>query len=573
MDQQMIIRFLSDKKEVGLIDLYNKFSVKSPKAKTALHGMLSTWERCGALRFNKATKSIVIVSPSKFVQGKSRSSAPGDKIARPPIRLEGVEQDLPLIIQRYDLPKKFSSAVLQEIDAQDWEKQPDLPREDLKDLFIITIDGSDSKDLDDAVHVKRTANGYELGVHIADVSHYVAPSSALDNEARTRANSYYLINTVLPMLPPALSNDLCSLNPQTEKRTMSIFMDFSAEGFMRGYRICASTICTRYRMTYDRVQEIMDGASENDAELAENIGLMAELFQLLLQNRLSKGSIDFNFKEKKIVLDDEGLPTKVYLKDRQNSERLIEEFMLSANIAAATFLHDKGLGVYRVHDTPPPEKYTNLKAFAAKQGIKLPDVPKPKDLQTFLLGLKDSPMLASAEILTLRSMSQAVYQAENIGHFGLGFTFYTHFTSPIRRYADLLVHRLIKYFLYGVGTPYELAWLEKTCTYISGMERTAMEAERDFFKIKAVRYMKPLEGQDLTGAISSVAAFGIFVEVDNTGIEAMVRYSDMKGYVVFDEVSLSAKAGNKIYRLGDPAKIRLTRVNVERGFIDAEFID
>ncbi|MGL5253890.1 MAG: ribonuclease R family protein [Brevinema sp.] len=571
MDQQMIIRFLSDKKEVELTELYNKFSIKSPKAKTALHGMLNTWERCGALRFNKAKKSIVIVNASKFSQGKSHSS--GDRVARPPIRLEGVEKDLPLIIQRYDLPKHFSSAVLQEIEAKDWEKYQDPPREDLKDLFVITIDGSDSKDLDDAVHVKKTDNGYELGVHIADVSHYVAPSSALDNEARVRANSYYLINTVLPMLPPTLSNDLCSLNPQTDKRTMSIFMDFSPEGFMRGYRICASTIRTRYRMTYDRVQEIMDGASEQDPELAENITLMAELFELLLQNRLNRGSIDFNFKEKKIILDEDGLPTKVYLKDRQNSERLIEEFMLSANIAAANFLYDKGLGVYRVHDTPPPEKYANLKAFAAKQGIKLPDVPKPKDLQTFLLGLKDSPMLASAEILTLRSMAQAVYQAENIGHFGLGFTFYTHFTSPIRRYADLLVHRLIKYFLYGMGSPYELSWLEKTCTYISGMERVAMEAERDFFKIKAVRYMKPLEGQELTGAISSVASFGIFVEVDNTGIEAMVRYSDMKGYVVFDEVSLSAKAGNISYRLGDPAKIRLTRVNVERGFIDAEFID
>ncbi|MGL5722046.1 MAG: RNB domain-containing ribonuclease, partial [Brevinema sp.] len=172
MDQQTIIRFLSDKKEIGLLALYDKFSIKSPKAKTALHGMLSSWERSGALRFNKATKSIVIVNASKFL-GKSRSSAPGDRVAKPPIRLEGVEQDLPIIIQRYDLPKKFPSAVLNEIDAKEWENSPEPPRENLQDLFIITIDGADSKDLDDAVHVKRTPNGYELGVHIADVSHYV----------------------------------------------------------------------------------------------------------------------------------------------------------------------------------------------------------------------------------------------------------------------------------------------------------------------------------------------------------------------------------------------------------------
>lgn len=559
--------------------LYKKFAVHSPREKDSLNKTLQMWEGMGALRFHRANNSILVINPAKLnPQHSATKGRPiSEKVVKPPLRLEGVEQDFSIIVDRHDLPRKFSGAVLRDIDDEVWQDTPDPKREDFRSCFVMTIDGEDSKDLDDAVHVKKTAKGWELGVHIADVSHFVPINSAIDNEARTRANSYYLIDKVIPMLPQKLSNDLCSLNPNEDKRSMSIIIDYNERGVMNDYRITPSTINTKFRMTYKRVQEIMDGAPEDNAELVQNIKVMEELFRLLLKNRLEAGSVDFNFKERKIILDEAGMPLKVYLKDRIDSERLIEEFMLAANIAAALFLHGKGLGVYRVHDVPPPEKYVNLKAFAAKQGVKLPDAPKPKDLQAFLKSLEGSSLAASAEIFTLRSMAQAVYQADNIGHFGLGFEFYSHFTSPIRRYADLLVHRLIKHFLAEPSpdnpAPYEYSWLEKTCSYISGMERTAMEAERDFYKIKSVRYMKPMEGEEMDGKISSVASFGIFVEIMDTGIEAMVRYSDMAGYVQFDEASLSARGGKKTYRLGDPVRIRLTRVNAERGFIDGEFLE
>lgn len=580
MNNKEIIRFLSNKKEVGITALYKKFSLSSPKDKQAFHTTLTLWEKNGALSFSAVNKSITILNPSRFTLSSSKTEPRSSdlKVPKPPLRLEGVENDFKIIVERHDLPKKFGVSCLKELEQEIWDDQKDLPREDLRDMFIITIDGVDSKDLDDAVSVQKSFfGGWTLGVHIADVSHYVPAGSALDNEARFRANSFYLINQVIPMLPQKLSNELCSLNPNEDKRTMSIFMNFDNNGCMKNYRIIPSLIRSKFRMTYDGVQQIIDGVPEKNKELVKNISLMDQLFRILHKKRLSQGSVDFNFKERKIILDNEGIPTKVYQKDRIDSERLIEEFMLSANIAVADFLQGKGLGIYRVHDIPPAEKYVNLKTFAAKQGWKLPEVPKPKDIQLFLesLSSSSSSLMVSAEIFALRSMAQAVYQRENIGHFGLGFKLYTHFTSPIRRYADLIVHRMLKQNLYPQkGTSlYTSEWLDKTCTYISARERVAMEAERDFYKIKSVRYMKAFEGQDLSGKISSIAAFGIFVELENTGVEAMVRYSDMKGYVVFDEATLSAKAGKKQYRLGDSVKIRLIRVNVERGFIDGELLE
>lgn len=500
---------------------------------------------------------------------------------RPKIKFSDADQDVAIISQKYSLPKEFSYLIKQEIKNRYWEENQhcETYREDLTNHFVITIDGADSKDLDDAVSISKSFFGkWTLGVHIADVSFYVFKNSGLDKEALSRANSYYLIDTVIPMLPKELSNDLCSLNPHEHKKTMTIFIDFDSKGNIIDYRIVPSVIKSSYRMTYDRVEEIIQGSPEKDSKLRKTIKKMDKLFRVLNKKRMQDGSVEFNFKEKKIKLDSLGNPVKIYQKDRLDSERLIEEFMLAANQAAGDFLTKKGLGLFRVHDVPPAEKYINLRKFAAKRGVALPEVPKPQDIQNFITSLANSSVQMSGEILALRSMAQASYQRENIGHFGLGFQKYAHFTSPIRRYADLIVHRLIKYFLFTPNEVpiYTTESLDRIATHISSQERVALEAERDLAKIKSVRYMSSCVGEVFDGIVSSVTSFGIFIEMKYTGIEALIRYSEIDDFMVFDEEQLIArnKSGSKIYALGSPIKICITKVDVERGFIDAvEFIE
>ena len=589
MRDQDILEYINKKRNVSFAIIYKKFDVETPQQKKDVKTIIQQLQDQGNISIDPKSNRIVASSDT---QGASRNSAPRfnnsrtgapkktfGKDDRPMVRYtDDPEQDLVLIKDKFQIPGDFIPAIGQEIVNKIWDNQESIEkhREDLRDLFVITIDGADSKDLDDAVSVSKSLFGaWELGVHIADVSHYVPQQSALDVEALARANSYYFINKVTPMLPQELSNDLCSLNPHAEKKAMSVFITFDNQGNVKKYRFLPSVIKTNHRMTYDRVEEMMKGDSDKDATLVKNINLMSKLFRILHTKRMGNGSVDFNFKEKKIVLDEHQLPTKIYQKDRQDSERLIEEFMLAANQAAGDFLTNNGLGLYRVHDIPPSEKYQKLKNFAAKRGYKLPDVPKPKDLQLFIDSLIDSPVQMSGEILTLRSMAQAVYQQENIGHFGLGFTLYSHFTSPIRRYADLVVHRLIKYYLFKnefKNPPYKTEELDKIAAHISAQERVAMEAERDLFKIKSVRYMKPLEGETINGTISSVASFGLFVEDPATGVEAMIRFSEMKDYITFNEEELIAsnRSKTKVFKIGMPLTIRIVKVNIERGFIDAE---
>lgn len=591
MRDQDILEYINKKINVSFAIIYKKFDIETPEQKKEVKTIIQQLQDQGNISIDPKSNRIVASSDT---QGSSRNNAPRSnssrtngpkgksfdrKDDRPIVRYtDDAEQDLVLIKDKFQIPGDFVQAIGQEIENKIWDNQESIEkhRQDLRDLFVITIDGADSKDLDDAVSVSKSLFGdWELGVHIADVSHYVPQHSALDVEALARANSYYFINKVTPMLPQELSNDLCSLNPYAEKKAVSVFISFDNQGNVKKYRFVLSLIKTNYRMTYDRVEEMMKGDSDKDAVLVKNIKLMSKLFRILNAKRMENGSVDFNFKEKKIILDEHQLPTKIYQKDRQDSERLIEEFMLAANQATGDFLTKNGLGLYRVHDIPPSEKYQKLKNFAAKRGYKLPDVPKPKDLQLFIDSLIDSPVQMSGEILTLRSMAQAVYQQENIGHFGLGFILYSHFTSPIRRYADLVVHRLIKYYLFKnefKSAPYKTEELDQIATHISAQERVAMEAERDLFKIKSVRYMKPLEGETINGTISSVASFGIFVEDPVTGVEAMIRYSEMKDYITFNEEELIAsnRSKTKVFKIGMPLTIRIVKVNIERGFIDAE---
>lgn len=590
MKENEVLQFIAEKRDVSFTSIYKKFHSKTPQEKRFLKKMVDHLQKQGTVMIHPITNRITM---DKIQEDHTHQSHKKERRTRPhhtfsprekkSLTFGESDKDLSLIKEKYQLPDEFSADVLREIENEVWKQQvsQEKHRQNLSDLFVITIDGADSKDLDDAVSISKSFfGGWELGVHIADVSYYVPKGSPLDQEAYQRANSYYFINKVTPMLPQTLSNDLCSLNPHEEKKSMSIFISFDNQGNMKKYRIIPSVIKTSYRMTYDRVEEILNGAEEKDAVLAKNIKLMGQLYRILHQKRMKKGSVDFNFKEKKIILDENDIPTKIYQKDRLDSERLIEEFMLSANQIAGEFLSKNGLGLYRVHDIPPQEKYQRLRTFAAKRGYQLPDVPVPKDLQDFINSLIDSPVQMSGEIITLRSMAQAVYQQENIGHFGLGFDLYAHFTSPIRRYADLVVHRLIKYYLFkdkggSSQAPYTKSELDTIGSHISAQERIAMEAERDLFKIKSVRYMKPFEGERFQGTVSSVAHFGIFVEEPQSGIEAMIRYTDMKEYIVFheDELRASNRSRTKNYQIGMPIHFRIVKVNVERGFIDAEEVD
>ncbi|MGL4367950.1 MAG: ribonuclease R family protein [Brevinemataceae bacterium] len=590
MTHKDVIRYLVQNRRIKLKSVYRFFNIETAAQKKTLTDILQQLEQRQLISYDKSKRTIDVFQElikKSFGRDHSDTTIKKEKpdFEKKQLFPESPQLDFKYIVDKYNLPLDFSQNILQEISRQIWNKssiKSDSDKENRKDLrrqFIITIDGADSKDLDDAVSIHRSLFGiWTLGVHIADVSYYVPQGSALDQEALNRANSYYLIDKVIPMLPKKLSNDLCSLNPNEDKKTVSIFIRFNSHGKVLDYNIMPSTIKTAYRMTYDRVEELINNAPETDKKLLNTVKSMAKLAKILNKNRIKDGSIDFNFKEKKIKLDSLGNPIKVYQKDRLDSERLIEEFMLAANQAVGDFLNKNGLGLYRVHDIPSSEKYEKLKSFAAKKGIKLSDKPSTLEIQNFMNALIDTPLQSSSEIMTLRSMSQAVYQRENIGHFGLGFTLYAHFTSPIRRYADLVVHRFVKYYINenrAKNNPYSTDELDEIAMHISSQERIAMEAEREMTKIKSVRFMKPFEGQTFAGVVSSVTQFGIFVEIENFGIEALIRYSDMSEYMIFnaDDLLASNRRGSKVIKIGDLLTIRITKVNTARGFIDAQEVN
>lgn len=485
--------------------------------------------------------------------------------------------DILSIVHKHAIPHEFEEETLEHANeiSDVVSDEEIMSRRDLRRETIVTIDGSDAKDLDDAVNVKRLPNGnYLLGVHIADVSHYVTPGSPMDKDAYLRGTSVYLVDRVIPMIPHRLSNGICSLNPRVDRLTLSCEMEFDPTGKLVEYDIFQSVINTCERMTYDDVNLILSRSDKNVVEkysgLVSFFDTMYELSLILRKRRFDGGAIDFDIKEAKILVDDECKPTEIHERSRGEAERLIEDFMLAANDTVAMHLSKQKLpGMYRIHEQPNPSKLYHFANFITNFGYRFIgsiDGIKPKQLQTLLNKIKGSKEETIISKVLLRSMSQAKYSNENLGHFGLAKENYTHFTSPIRRYPDLMVHRLIRDYVVNKKNPSDCSYnLAEIAEHTSMCERRAVEAERETQELKKTEFMKEHIGEVYSGVISSVTKFGFFVELPNT-IEGLVHVSSLNDdHYEFDQekLILVGKNKKKVYSLGDPITIKLTKTDIE----------
>lgn len=492
--------------------------------------------------------------------------------------------DILSVIKAYDLPVEFPERVLNQAQrANRPVSEADMAgRLDLRDLDMVTIDGEDAKDLDDAVSLTMEGDIYCLGVHIADVANYVQENSALDREAVKRGTSVYLVDRVIPMLPHALSNGICSLNAGEDRLALSCMMKINEKGQVLDYQIVESVIHVNRRMSYTVVNQILE---EKDMELRKTYEELVPMFEgmealaaILRAKRKQRGSIDFDFPETKIILSPQGDPVEIRPYDRNTATKLIEDFMLIANETVAQHFHWQEIPfVYRTHDNPDPEKIEKLAAFIRNFGysIKLTqDEIHPKELQKLLSRTMDTPQEALISRLTLRSMKQARYTTENTGHFGLASSFYCHFTSPIRRYPDLQIHRIIKEQIRGrLGadrTAHYEAILPQVAKHASRMERQADEAERETEKLKKVQFMESHIGEIFEGVISGITGWGIYVELENT-IEGMIRADDLPGdFFYYDEehYEMAGESTGKRYKLGEQLSVQVKGTDRMRRTID-----
>lgn len=498
--------------------------------------------------------------------------------------------DILSVIRRYELAVEFPEEVYAEIEHLGTEvaEADKKGREDLRDLLTITIDGADAKDLDDAVSLKRLGNGnFELGVHIADVSHYVRENTALDKEAYARGTSVYLVDRVIPMLPHKLSNGICSLNPHVDRLALSCLMEVNGRGEVVSHRILESVINSDYRMTYTAVREILEDGTpallEQYAEILPMLEDMEELRQILGEKRRKRGSVNFDLPESKIILDENGKPIDIKPYEKSIATNMIEEFMLVCNetIAENSFWQEMPF-MYRSHQEPDEDKLEKMEQFLRGFGYYLRKKDgeiHPRELQKVLQKAEETDEERIITRMVLRSMMQARYTAENGGHFGLAAKYYCHFTSPIRRYPDLEIHRMIKKMLHGEldekASVYYRRKMPDWAKHCSKQERVAEDAERDTDALKKVEFMEDKVGQIYEGIISGVTNWGIYVELPNT-IEGMVALSQMDDdYYEFDEKKMLVfgKRTKKSYRLGDKAVVSVAKVDRMMGTIDFAFAE
>jgi ribonuclease R len=582
-----IIRILKRANEqvVGTFESSRNFGFVIPDDKRIGHDIfIPKEETAGAKNYEK-----VVVTITRWPEARRN---PEGKVIEVLGHKNAPGTDVLSIVRKFRLPEAFPSEVLNAAERIPLKIADEElhNRKDLRSLPLVTIDGEDAKDLDDAVSLEILSNGnYYLGVHIADVGYYVKEGSLLDQEALKRATSVYLVDRVIPMLPQRLSNGICSLNANEDRLAMTCFMEINEEGTVVNYEICSSVIEVKERMTYKNVRRILEDA---DAELLTRYGeylktfeLMRELCLILRAKRLKRGAIDFDFPEAKVILDETGKPVEIVKRERSIAEMIIEEFMIAANETVAEQYYRLEVPfLYRVHEEPALDDITELNEFLGIFGYFIKTNKRgevtPQSLQRIVEKTKGQPEERAVSMTVLRSMKHARYAPEAIGHFGLAADYYSHFTSPIRRYPDLAIHRVIREFLEkGSIQKDRLKQLKKLmieyATQSSMQERIAEDAERESVDLKKVEYMKDTVGQTFTGFISGVKSFGFFVELPNT-VEGLIHVSNLNDdYYLYDErhLMLVGEHTKKVFRIGDTIEVKVARVDVEERQIDFELVE
>ena len=489
------------------------------------------------------------------------------------------------ILAEYGLPYRYPEAVEKAADKIDAGITPEVvaQREDMRDVTTFTIDPRDAKDFDDALSVRRLGEGrYEVGVHIADVTHYVQPDTIIDREARERATSVYLVDRVVPMLPEHLCNGICSLRPDEDKLAFSVMFEMDDNARVLGYRIARTVIRSNRRFAYEEAQEVIE---TGHGDYADEILLLDRLAKQLRKDRYASGSVEFDRAEVRFEIDEKGHPVSVYFKESKDANKLIEEFMLLANKTVATVIgrpegkRKAKAFVYRVHDTPGPARLADFAKLARTFGYKVKTEGAAADINKSI-----NRMLADVQgkgeenflsTLAIRSMAKAIYTTQNIGHYGLGFDYYTHFTSPIRRYPDMMVHRLLARYLAG-GRTVNVQKLEEECKHSSDMEQLAANAERSSIKYKQVEYMQDHLGEVYAGVISGVTEWGLYVELDDNKCEGLVPMRDLADdFYDFDEKNfcLVGRRNGHRYRLGDAVRVQVARCDIQKKQLDFMIVD
>jgi ribonuclease R len=487
------------------------------------------------------------------------------------------DTEMNAIMAEYGLPWRYPEALEQAANQISAEIDPETiaSREDFRNVTTFTIDPHDAKDFDDALSVRHLPNGrWEVGVHIADVTHYVTPGTPMDREAESRATSVYLVDRTIPMLPERLSNGLCSLRPNEEKLCFSCIFEMDERADVKKYRIARTVIRSDRRFNYEEAQEILEGAP---GDFSEELHTLDRLAKQLRKRRFDAGAINFERWEVKFNIDEHGKPLGVYFKIAKDSNKLIEEFMLMANRTVAEFIGKSKTPktfVYRVHDLPDAEKLEDFSTFIRRFGYKMRTTGSHADVSKSINALLDTvqgkPEENLIETVAIRSMAKAIYSTENRGHYGLAFEYYTHFTSPIRRYPDMMVHRLLERYMAG-GRTVSAEKYETYCEHSSQMEQLAAQAERASIKYKQVEFLSERIGNEYDGVISGVTEWGLYVEINENKCEGMVPIRDLDDdYYEFDEKSycLIGRRNRKTYRLGDPIRIQVVRANLERKQLD-----
>ena len=498
------------------------------------------------------------------------------------------DTEMHAILAEYALPYRFESAVANAADqiSEEITEADVAGRRDFRNVLTFTIDPADAKDFDDALSFRKLENGsFEVGVHIADVTHYVRPGSVVDEEARSRGTSVYLVDRTVPMLPEKLCNKLCSLRPHEEKLTFSAVFEITPRGRIADQWFGKTVIYSDHRFAYEDAQAIIEGGRDLSyegvpEEIKDAVLILNDLASKLRRKRFASGAISFERPEMKVEVDEKGKPVNVYQKVSKEANWLIEEFMLLANRSVAEFVAKaKKTFVYRVHDEPNQEKVESLRGFVGNFGYKMGPTGSGKEISKELNALfaaaKDTPEYNAIELLSLRTMAKARYDIENLGHYGLAFKYYTHFTSPIRRYPDMMVHRLLEHYLAGGASAKEEKYA-KMCKYATEREIVAAEAERASIKYKLVEFMEDKVGYTFGGHVSGLTEWGMYVEIEPTKIEGMVPLRDIKSdFFEFDpdRYRLVGRRSKVVYNLGDPVRIRVKKTNLEQKLLDYELIE